>query len=336
MRGNSSVSATTNNVGEPQIFKTKEGFCLVFPDRIVFSKNESGVISDEDKKDYSGCVLFLFGFLALIFTKNAVQDFFDSRYFAGSAWLVAGLFCLFCTINNWNSRDATKVKRRDIVSMKLRKEGAVYRNSFVDLVYKRYGKKCDMRIELSGSLLSGDTEARKAVRILSDEKLLEGVVKSGIPYESIKIEYQRTLADFYETHPEKFDWAEISEIEELEKEMGEPFPKSYFEYLAIAGKGNRMVNGDIEFFPLSKLSGRNKELKKKARKFDSDFAEAVPFFTFAFKNGRYVYFRLDGGFDPKVYELLADDPENQDYANPVSLDTAFSDFIAMIVTSNKT
>lgn len=325
------LGMTTNNSVSLQIFKTKEGFCLVFPDRIVFSKNEDGVVSAEDKKDYSGCALFVFALLSLFFFKAAFGNFIDGQYFAASMWLLAALFTTFCLYNSWNSRDINILKRHDIISMKLTRYSSVYKNSYLDLEYKRYGKKREMRIELRGTLKHGDVEARNAIRILTSEGILvqEDIVDSGIPYENLKIEYQSELAAFYDAHPTTFDWMELSQIREVEKQMDLVFPKSYLEYLAIAGGSNRMHYRGIEFFGLSKLESRNKELRKKIRALDADFYEQTPFVTFAFREGRYLYFRLDAGFDPKVYEIVADvdaaDGSGMD--EPIVIAGSFSELI---------
>ncbi|MBD3583355.1 SMI1/KNR4 family protein [Flavobacterium selenitireducens] len=328
---------TTNSRVSPQIFKTKEGFCLVFPDRLVFSKNEDGKISAEDKKDYTGCALFVFAILSLFFAKAAFGNFIDGHYFAGSMWLLGALFTTFCLYNSWNSRDADVLKRQDIVSMKLTRHSSVYKNSYLDIEYRRYRKKQDMRVELRGSLKHGDAEARHAIRILTLEGILvqDGVAVSGIPYENLKIEHQSKLAVFYDAHPPTFDWSELPEIQEVEKELDLVFPKSYFEYLAIAGGANRMRYQDIEFFGLSKLESRNKELRKKIKALDADFYEQTPLVTFAFRNGRYLYFRLDAGFDPKVYEILADksaaDAPGLD--EPIVIAASFSELIGKAVDS---
>ena len=192
-----------------------------------------------------------------------------------------------------------------------------------------------MRIELAGTIKHGDAEARNAIQILTGEGLLvqDDIAGSGMPYESFKIEYQQQLVDFYSDHPTLFDWAEISEIRDVEKEMELIFPKSYTEYLAVAGSGNRIHDQEVEFFPVSKLQGRNKELRKKVKALGTDFYEEIPFVTFAFRNGKYLYFRLDGGFDPKVYEIKVDEVEDSGLTEPRIVAASFSEYLNSAIAS---
>jgi len=155
-------------------FRTKTGYCQVFPDKIVLSR--SGVQGGMAKVmvgDRIGRVLIIYSALALYFGYESWIAFGQGQTISAILFLILAILFTYNVIRSRNN-SATPVLDRSSIERVVFKAAvpgatrAVFEVYFIDA----RGKERKRMIMLPGSLTGGPEATEKALRIMREERLL--------------------------------------------------------------------------------------------------------------------------------------------------------------------
>lgn len=155
-------------------FRTKTGFCHILPDKIVLTRD--GIIGNVAKVALgtdNTRILVLYGVLALGLFYLAFNSY--RAGLPGQTLLLGflGIYLVYGIVKSIDHSAAPIIDRNKIKTVVFRK--AIYgltRSGFEVLFEDEHGKIKKRLILLPGSLSDGQHETEKAVKIMSDEKLI--------------------------------------------------------------------------------------------------------------------------------------------------------------------
>lgn len=158
-------------------FKTKTGFCHVFPDKIILTRD--GIIGNIAKVTvgnkisrtliiYSGFAISLLYFAFTAYQENKVVTALIYIFFAG--------YIVFKAKQSSNYSATSTIQRNKIKEVKFvdAKYGAT-RSRFEILFEDENGKLKTRLILLPGSLNDGENETIKALEIMKSEKIFKSI-----------------------------------------------------------------------------------------------------------------------------------------------------------------
>lgn len=161
---------------QPQTFKTKLGFCHVFPDRIVLSKDGDYVKAEQNPNpDKRSKFIYYYFFLSVYLIFQSVTGYLDKQYFNAVASGFIAILLLTLVIKNFNNSGISVIKRSSIKNLKFNQEKKRLTRSYFVIQYTATNGKTRKRlIMLPGSLSNGTEATKKAVEIMKDEGYLMG------------------------------------------------------------------------------------------------------------------------------------------------------------------
>jgi hypothetical protein len=155
-------------------FETKTGFCHIFPDRIVLSRDGiAGEIASVTVGNNIARILVIYGMMALGFLAIAIDGY---RKGILAQQIVPGVLAvvLICSIvASRNNSAAPVIGRSRIRKVTFRKAIPGFtRSHFVVRFEDERGKLKKRLIMLPGSLTGGPKETEKAVKIMTEAGLI--------------------------------------------------------------------------------------------------------------------------------------------------------------------
>ena len=158
-----------------KLFKTKTGYCHIFPDKIILSRD--GIIGNVAKVPVGNNIsriLLIYGILSLFLLYSSLNRFQNGQTTRSVLYGVGALFLIYGIFTSLNNSAAPIIERSKIKEVKLKKAYlGITRSRFEVMFEDNNGKVKKRLIMLPGSLTGGKIETDKAVRMMIEEKLLK-------------------------------------------------------------------------------------------------------------------------------------------------------------------
>ena len=158
-----------------KIFKTKTGFCHILPNEIILTRD--GIIGNVSKVAVGNNIsriLLIYGGLSAFLLYSAFNKYQERQVFMSILFGVIGLYLIYGIFSSLNNSATPIIDRSKIRTVKLRKAiKGLTRARFEVMFEDDKGKMRKRLIMLPGSLTDGENETEKAIRIISDEKLIK-------------------------------------------------------------------------------------------------------------------------------------------------------------------
>ncbi|MCG2793789.1 MAG: phosphoribosylaminoimidazolesuccinocarboxamide synthase [Weeksellaceae bacterium] len=157
-----------------KIFKTKTGFCHILPDKIVLTRDGIiGNLSDLTVGNSIARILIIYGFLSIGLFYLAFDNYKNGQMITSVLFCLLGIYLIYGTLNSLNNSSTPIIERQKIKNVKLKKTIAGLTRSRFEIFFEDNEGRIKKRlIMLPGSLTDGKMETEKAVKIMTDEKLL--------------------------------------------------------------------------------------------------------------------------------------------------------------------
>ncbi|MBX7242096.1 MAG: phosphoribosylaminoimidazolesuccinocarboxamide synthase [Bacteroidia bacterium] len=157
-----------------KIFKTKTGFCHILPDRIVLTRD--GIIGNVAKMAVGNTIsgiLMIYGGLSIALFYFAFAGYKNGQILQSIVSWLLGAYLVYGIVNSINNSATPIIYRQKIKEISVKKGNAgLTRTRFEVLFEDEQGKIKKRLIMLPGSLSDGQGETEKAIKIMTDEKLL--------------------------------------------------------------------------------------------------------------------------------------------------------------------
>lgn len=157
-----------------KVFKTKTGFCHILPDKIIITRD--GIIGNVAKVTVGNNInriLLIYGGLSLFLFYSAFSSFQKGQTSTSVLYGIIGLFLIYGIFTSLNNSATPIIKRDKIKGIKLKKTiFGLTRSRFEVIFDDDKGKIKKRLIMLPGSMTDGQNETEKAIKIMTEEKLL--------------------------------------------------------------------------------------------------------------------------------------------------------------------
>lgn len=175
IRGSFCVSSTTpKTMNNEKTFKTKTGYCHILPDKIVLTRD--GIVGEVAKVTVGSNIsriLTIYGVLSIGLLYSAFDSYKEGQLVSSIFFGLFGLFLVYGIAKSINNSATPIIERQKIKAVVLKKAiVGVTRSRFEVLFEDEQGKIKKRLIMLPGSLTGGQNETEKAIRIMTDEKLI--------------------------------------------------------------------------------------------------------------------------------------------------------------------
>lgn len=155
------------------VFRTKLGYCHVFPDKIILNNSlDPKIRSASSDKNTIGWRLMFYALLTVYILYKSVQLYMDGEMFRFSLHAAAGLVLGYTTIKGINNTTVGLIERSKIREVIFKEASFLTRAHLSILFEDSKGKLKKRLIMLPGSLSGGKEETKKAERIM----LIEGYI----------------------------------------------------------------------------------------------------------------------------------------------------------------
>lgn len=155
-------------------FKTKTGFCHILPDRIVLTRN--GVIGNVAKVTVGNSImriLLIYGALVIGLFYFAFNMFKEGKTLQTSLLAMLGIYLIYGIIKSLNNSATPIIERKKIKEVRFKKAVTGLTRARFEVVFEEANGNIKKRlIMLSGSMTDGQNETEKAIKIMTQEKLL--------------------------------------------------------------------------------------------------------------------------------------------------------------------
>jgi len=155
-------------------FKTKTGFCHILPDKIILTRD--GIIGNVAKVTVGNNIsriLIIYSGLSLGLLYIAFDNYKNGHVAQSILFGLLGIYLVYGIVNSINNSATPIIDRQKIKEVKFKK--AIFgltRSRFEVLFEDEHGKIKKRLIMLPGSLTDGQNETVKAIKILTDQKLI--------------------------------------------------------------------------------------------------------------------------------------------------------------------
>jgi hypothetical protein len=155
-------------------FKTKTGFCHILPDKIVLTRD--GVIGNVAKVTVGNNInkiLLIYGAIIIGLSYFVFIGFKNGQTVQPILFGLLGLYLIYGVVNSRNNSATPTIDRKKIKEVKLKRAIKGLTRSRFEIMFEDENGKIKKRlIMLPGSMTDGQNEAEKAVKIMTEEKLL--------------------------------------------------------------------------------------------------------------------------------------------------------------------
>jgi len=155
-------------------FKTKTGFCHILPDKIVLTRDGIiGNVASVTVGNNISRILIIYSGLAIGLIYFAFDNYRNGQTAQPILFGLLGIYLVYGIINSINNSATPVIDRKKIKEIKLKKAiVGLTRSRFEVLFEDEQGKIKKRLIMLPGSLTDGQSETEKAIKIMTDEKLI--------------------------------------------------------------------------------------------------------------------------------------------------------------------
>ena len=155
-------------------FKTKTGFCHILPDKIVLTRDGIiGNVATVTVGNNISRILFIYGGLSIGLFYLAFDNFKNGQTAQPILFGLLGIYLVYGIVNSINNSATPIIDRQKIRDVKFKKAiVGLTRSRFEVLFEDEQGKIKKRLIMLPGSLTDGQNETEKAIKIMTDEKII--------------------------------------------------------------------------------------------------------------------------------------------------------------------
>lgn len=155
-------------------FKTKTGFCHILPDKIILTRD--GIIGNVAKVtvgNNTSRILVIYGGLSAFLLYSAFNNYQNGQIAMPIIFGIIGFYLIYGIITSLNNSATPIIERSKIKDIKLKKALFGLTRSRFEVLFEDDNSKIKKRlIMLPGSMTDGQNETEKAIRIMTEEKLL--------------------------------------------------------------------------------------------------------------------------------------------------------------------
>lgn len=155
-------------------FKTKTGYCHILPDKIVLTRD--GIIGNLETVTVGNNIsriLVIYGGLSIGLFYFAFNNYRNGQIVQPIIFGLLGIYLVYGIVNSINNSATPIIDRQNIKEVKFKKAiVGLTRSRFEVLFEDDQGKIKKRLIMLPGSLTDGQNETEKALKIMTDEKLI--------------------------------------------------------------------------------------------------------------------------------------------------------------------
>ena len=160
---------------QEKTFKTKTGFCHIFSDRIVLTRD--GVVGNVTKVTVGNNItrtLIIYGVITVGLFYFGYESYKNGQTLQSILFGLIGIYLIYGIFNSLNNSATPIFDRHRIKDVKLKKAIKGLTRSRIEVMFEDEGGKIKKRlIMLPGSLIDGQSETEKAIEIMKTEKLLK-------------------------------------------------------------------------------------------------------------------------------------------------------------------
>ena len=155
-------------------FKTKTGFCHILPDKIVLTRDGIiGNLATVTVGNNISRILVIYGGLSIGLFYFAFDSYRNGQIVQPIIFGLFGIYLVYGIVNSINNSATPIIDRQKIKEVKFKKANlGLTRSRFEVLFEDDQGKIKKRLIMLPGSLTDGQNETEKAIKIMTDEKLI--------------------------------------------------------------------------------------------------------------------------------------------------------------------
>lgn len=155
-------------------FKTKTGFCHILPHSIVLTRDGIiGNISTVTVGNNISRILIIYGGLAAGMFYYAFDYYRSGQIYPAIFFTLLSLYLIYAILSSMNNSATPIIDRNKIRDVKFKKAFAGLTRSRFEVMFEDEKGKIKKRlIMLPGSLSDGQNETEKALRIMTEEKLI--------------------------------------------------------------------------------------------------------------------------------------------------------------------
>lgn len=164
----------SNIVEKEKVFRTKTGFCHIFPDRIVLTRDGIvGNLSEITVSNSISRILTIYTLLLVGLLYFAFNAYSSGQTLRAIAFALVSVYLTFGIFNSLNNSANPVIEREKIKSVKFKKAIIGITRSRFEVYFEDVNKRLKKRlIMLPGSMSDGSNETEKALKIFEDEKLI--------------------------------------------------------------------------------------------------------------------------------------------------------------------
>ena len=155
-------------------FKTKTGYCHILPDKIVLTRDGIiGNLATVTVGNNISRILVIYGGLSIGLFYFAFDKYRNGQIVQPIIFGLFGIYLVYGIVNSINNSATPIIDRQNIKEVKFKKAiVGLTRSRFKVLFEDEQGKIKKRLIMLPGSLTDGQNETEKALKIMTDEKLI--------------------------------------------------------------------------------------------------------------------------------------------------------------------
>jgi hypothetical protein len=159
-------------------FRTKTGFCHILPDRIVLTRDGNiGNVASVTVGNNISRILIIYGVTSIGLFYFAFDGYRNGQLAQPILFGLIGIYLIYGIINGINNSATPIIDRQKIKEVKFKKAiVGLTRSRFEVLFEDDQGKIKKRLIMLPGSLTDGQNETEKAIRIMTDEKIIANAI----------------------------------------------------------------------------------------------------------------------------------------------------------------
>lgn len=165
---------TQKTMDHENTFKTKTGFCHILPDKIVLTRD--GIIGHVAKVTVGNNIsriLIIYGGLSLGLFYFVFDSYRKGQIAQSILFGILGIYLIYGIVNSINNSATPIIYRQKIKEVKFKKAFVgLTRSRFEILFEDDQGKIKKRLIMLPGTLTDGQNETDKAIKIMTDQKLI--------------------------------------------------------------------------------------------------------------------------------------------------------------------
>ena len=160
---------------QEKTFKTKTGYCHILPDKIVLTRNNTlGTVTKGIFGNNMARVLTIYGVFTTVFLYSGFEAYQNGQIAKLILYGIIAIFLIYGIAMSVNNSANPIIYRANIIDVKFKRARQGLTRSRFEVIFENdHGKIKKRLILLPGSLNNGQSETKKAITLMRQEKLLK-------------------------------------------------------------------------------------------------------------------------------------------------------------------